>query len=117
MQAASAIENLKMADSPAKKINFEAADKENLPFDIETPIVDIQVSKPTVQQVRPEQKAVAIAPTIKPEEADEPLLQANPQRFVLFPIKYHEVRVTLTFVTRKEGYHTNAFMGLDLADV
>ncbi|CCU75129.1 unnamed protein product [Blumeria hordei] len=31
------------------------------------------------------------APTIKPEEADEPLLQENPNRFVLFPIKYHEV--------------------------
>jgi ribonucleoside-diphosphate reductase subunit M2 len=33
----------------------------------------------------------AIASTIKPDEADEPLLQENPQRFVLFPIKYHEV--------------------------
>ncbi|RKF72519.1 Ribonucleoside-diphosphate reductase small chain [Golovinomyces cichoracearum] len=28
---------------------------------------------------------------LKPEEADEPLLQENPNRFVLFPIKYQEV--------------------------
>ncbi|KAI1000599.1 Ribonucleoside-diphosphate reductase small chain [Podosphaera aphanis] len=27
----------------------------------------------------------------KPAEADEPLLQENPNRFVLFPIKYHEI--------------------------
>lgn len=33
-----------------------------------------------------------VAPGIKDFEADEPLLQENPQRFVLFPIKYHEVR-------------------------
>ena len=31
------------------------------------------------------------AHTLKPEEADEPLLQENPDRFVIFPIKYHEV--------------------------
>ena len=34
----------------------------------------------------------SVAATIKETEADEPLLQENPQRFVLFPIKYHEVR-------------------------
>lgn len=28
---------------------------------------------------------------LKPEEADEPLLQENPNRFVVFPIKYHEI--------------------------
>ena len=38
------------------------------------------------------QTSAVVAPTIKAEEADEPLLQENPQRFVLFPIKYHEVR-------------------------
>lgn len=32
-----------------------------------------------------------VAPTIKSDEIDEPILQENPQRFVLFPIKYHEV--------------------------
>ena len=38
-------------------------------------------------------KPVVVAPpTIKELEAEEPLLQENPHRFVLFPIKYHEVR-------------------------
>lgn len=31
---------------------------------------------------------------LKPEEADEPLLVENKRRFVLFPIKYHEVSDT-----------------------
>jgi ribonucleoside-diphosphate reductase subunit M2 len=81
-----------MGDSPAKKLNFDVVGKENLPFDAETPIVaDIEIKK-LVDEVKTEKKA-AVAPTIKPEEADEPLLQENPQRFVLFPIKYHEVRI------------------------
>lgn len=33
----------------------------------------------------------SVTSTIKPDEIDEPILQENPQRFVLFPIKYHEV--------------------------
>ena len=90
-------------DSPAKKINFEAVGKENAPFDADATLVDdIEAKKPIVEQVKTEEKAVAVAPTIKPEEADEPLLQENPQRFVLFPIKYHEVGVASSQrVTRK----------------
>ena len=84
-----------MGDSPAKKLNFEAVGKENLPIDTDAPIVDdIEMKKPLVEKVKIQEKAVAVAPTIKPEESDEPLLQENPQRFVLFPIKYHEVSVT-----------------------
>lgn len=94
-----------MADSPAKKLQFDIADKENHPFDAQLPvveiqtakpIVEIQTAKPIVQVVKKEPQPVTVAPTIRPEETDEPLLQANPQRFVLFPIKYHEVRVTST---------------------
>ncbi|KAF7909869.1 uncharacterized protein EAF01_003587 [Botrytis porri] len=81
--AASGIENMKM-ESPVKKINF--AGKENSAFDADAPIFE-EVKKPIVE----EQKVVAVAPGIKPEEADEPLLQENPNRFVLFPIKYHEI--------------------------
>ncbi|KAF7881842.1 uncharacterized protein EAF02_006530 [Botrytis sinoallii] len=81
--AASGIENMKM-ESPVKKISF--AGKENSAFDADAPIVE-EVKKPIVE----EQKVVAVAPGIKPEEADEPLLQENPNRFVLFPIKYHEI--------------------------
>lgn len=86
-QAASGIENLKM-ESPVKKLDFTG--KENAAFDADTPVVE-EIKKPIVEEKKP----AAVAPGIKPEEADEPLLQENPNRFVLFPIKYHEVgRVT-----------------------
>ncbi len=87
-----------MADSPAKKLQFDVADKENLPFDaqLHLPVVEIEPSKHVVEVVKKEPLPATVAPTIKSEEADEPLLQANPQRFVLFPIKYHEVRVMST---------------------
>jgi ribonucleoside-diphosphate reductase subunit M2 len=82
-----------MGDSPAKKLDFQAAGKENIPFEVDAPIItDIEAKKPIVEEVKSE-KAITVAPTIKPEEADEPLLQENPQRFVLFPIKYHEVSI------------------------
>ena len=85
-----------MADSPAKKLHFDEADKENLPFDAQVPVIEIETPKPIVEVAKKESLPVTVAPTIKPEEADEPLLQVNPQRFVLFPIKYHEVRVVST---------------------
>lgn len=72
-----------MSDSPAKKLNFEStADKEN----VFRPIVGIPDLPEVETNVKP-----TVAPTIKEEEQDEPLLQENPQRFVLFPIKYHDV--------------------------
>ena len=74
-----------MSDSPAKKLDFSSADKENT----YKPIVGIPDLEEEVDEV--EKKMHTVAPTIKPEEADEPLLQENPQRFVLFPIKYHDV--------------------------
>lgn len=78
------MQDLKMA-SPAKKIEFSVDNKENC--DVAVPIVGIpDLPEPDIKEVKPK-----VAETIKPEEADEPLLQENPQRFVLFPIKYHEV--------------------------
>lgn len=80
-------------ESPVKKLNY--SDKENQPLD-EAALAALadQVDahhKPTYEEAKkPEDKAVASG--IKADEADEPLLQENPQRFVLFPIKYHEVR-------------------------
>lgn len=79
-------------ESPVKKLNFNASDKENQPLD-ESAIAALADSMDTKQKpvdVTNKEKAV-VASTIKPEEIDEPLLQENPQRFVLFPIKYHEV--------------------------
>ncbi|KAL9129521.1 MAG: hypothetical protein Q9217_002045 [Psora testacea] len=88
-QAAARFETLKMAESPAKKLNFQAVDKENAPFD--PPVIEeVTIEKPVVDIAKPEPKP-AVAPTIKQHEADEPLLQENPHRFVLFPIKYHEI--------------------------
>jgi ribonucleoside-diphosphate reductase subunit M2 len=72
-----------MSDSPAKKLDFQStADKEN----VYKPIVGIPDMPEVDMSIKP-----TVAPTIKEEEADEPLLQENPQRFVLFPIKYHDV--------------------------
>lgn len=75
-------------ESPIKKINLG---KENTTFDadVDTIANKIESHKPTEKEQ--EKKELAVAPTIKSEEADEPILQENPQRFVLFPIKYHEV--------------------------
>lgn len=78
-----------MRDSPAKKIDFGAIGKENKPVDTSDPD-DLNALKKASVQVVKEVKPT-VAPTIKELEADEPLLQENPHRFVLFPIKYHEV--------------------------
>ncbi|KAI1134160.1 small subunit of ribonucleotide reductase [Hypoxylon sp. FL0543] len=86
-KVASAIDSLKM-ESPVKKLDFSG--KENAPVDasVEAIANEIESNKQTIAK---EQVKAAVAPTIKPEEADEPILQENPQRFVLFPIKYHEI--------------------------
>ncbi|TFB01766.1 hypothetical protein CCMA1212_006215 [Trichoderma ghanense] len=94
-QAASAIDSFKI-ESPVKKINFNPADKENQPLDesaLESLAKEMDNHKPaeTVKKVEKEAAKPVVAPTIKPEEIDEPILQENPQRFVLFPIKYHEI--------------------------
>lgn len=83
-QAASAIESFKM-ESPVKKLDFNVADKENNPD-----VAAVEQIKPVVAEVKKVQESAATS-GLRPEEADEPLLQENPQRFVLFPIKYHEI--------------------------
>lgn len=83
-----------MSDSPVKKLNFGAPDKENMKYD-HPAIDDLDLKKPETDLIKPEAKP-AVALGIKDAEADEPLLQENPQRFVLFPIKYHEVRDPMT---------------------
>lgn len=73
-----------MNDSPAKKLDFASTNKEN----VYKPIVGIP---DLPEEEDASDKKLSVAPTIKPEEANEPLLQENAQRFVLFPIKYHDV--------------------------
>jgi ribonucleoside-diphosphate reductase subunit M2 len=83
-------------ESPIKKPNFTAADKENQPID-ETALANLASEmdakhKPVVEETKKtDEVKPTVAPGIKSEEAIEPLLQENPGRFVLFPIKYHEV--------------------------
>ncbi|KAG7290247.1 Ribonucleotide-diphosphate reductase (RNR), small subunit [Staphylotrichum longicolle] len=89
-QAASAIESLKM-ESPVKKLDFSASNKENAPFDADLATLEAEIDANHKTMNKKEEPKTAVAPTIKPEEADEPLLQENPHRFVLFPIKYHEI--------------------------
>ncbi|CRG90642.1 ribonucleoside-diphosphate reductase subunit M2 [Talaromyces islandicus] len=86
-QAATSLEQFKMGDSPVKPLNFEPADKENAPVDASsaTELTKPVMDKPAVSE------APKVAPGIKETEAHEPLLQENPHRFVLFPIKYHEI--------------------------
>ncbi|KAI1111568.1 ribonucleoside-diphosphate reductase small subunit [Nemania sp. NC0429] len=90
-KAASAIESFRM-ESPVKKLDFTAASKENAPFDadIHTLANQMDSQKSAIEKPKEEPKP-AVAPGIKPDEAEEPILQENPQRFVLFPIKYHEI--------------------------
>lgn len=77
-------------ESPVKKLDFNAG-KENAPFDADVDTLSNQIESQKPVAGKPTEEPKAIAPTIKPEEADEPLLQENPHRFVMFPIKYHEV--------------------------
>ncbi len=80
-----------MVDSPIKKLDYKPVDKEN--FKGDAPVVtDPELKKAHVDIVEKGQRPV-VAPGIKDYEANEPLLQENPHRFVLFPIKYHEVGV------------------------
>ena len=83
--------------SPLKKPNFEAVGKENIDLDapileeqdIKKPVLDVKVEEKPEEQPKP-----SVALTIKEMEASEPILQENPHRFVLFPIRYHEVCCT-----------------------
>ncbi|EFW98567.1 ribonucleotide reductase small subunit [Grosmannia clavigera kw1407] len=71
--AASAIESFTI-DSPVKKLDFGAAKTAEV-----KKFVDAK-----------EENNTAVS-AIKAAEAEEPLLKENAQRFVLFPIKYHEI--------------------------
>ena len=84
-------------ESPVKKLQYDVEDKENKPLDddaIATLVKDVDANETqtVVEAKKVEETPKAVANT-KADVEDEPLLQENPNRFVLFPIKYHEVRV------------------------
>ncbi|QUC22147.1 uncharacterized protein UV8b_06388 [Ustilaginoidea virens] len=92
-QAASALNSFKM-ESPVKKLDFGASNKENMLDVAAFHALGKQVEseqKPDTEETEKESLTPSVAPGIKADEIDEPLLQENPQRFVLFPIKYHEI--------------------------
>ena len=86
-----------MGDSPAKKLDFTVENKEN--SGVAVPVAGIpDIPEPVEAK---DESAPSVASTIKPHEANEPLLQENPQRFVLFPIQHHDVRLpSLTRLVR-----------------
>ena len=121
-QVAAAVDSLKM-ESPVKKLDFGVADKENNPDG-----AVVQDLAPVVEAKKVEEPKAAVAPGIKPEEADEPLLQENPNRYVLFPIQYHEVRLLpqplhprlcrrVPTEKKKKIMKANTWTRIDLADV
>ena len=80
-------------ESPVKMQQlYSEANKENIEAKYEADEVAVPIKGIPELPEEPEKPVAAIvAPTIKGDEAIEPILQENPQRFVLFPIKYHEV--------------------------
>ncbi|ROT42779.1 hypothetical protein SODALDRAFT_336388 [Sodiomyces alkalinus F11] len=96
-QAASAIESFNM-ESPIKKLDFNPANKENQLVEDDTAALaktmdEQQQIKPAAEEAKETENTAkpAVAPVVKEDEVDEPLLRENPGRFVLFPIKYHEI--------------------------
>ncbi|KAK3059013.1 Ribonucleotide-diphosphate reductase (RNR), small subunit [Extremus antarcticus] len=90
-KAASAIESLKM-ESPIKMQKLVSEDnKENLDARYEADEIAVPIKGiPEIPDV-PKVAETGVASTIKEDEQDEPILAENGQRFVLFPIKYHEI--------------------------
>jgi ribonucleoside-diphosphate reductase subunit M2 len=78
-----------MSDSPVKRLNLGSYDKENAP--VVSSLVDTVVKPAPMKPIEEAQPKASQTPSPKDLEAEEPLLQENPHRFVLFPIKYHEV--------------------------
>jgi ribonucleoside-diphosphate reductase subunit M2 len=97
-QAASAMESLKM-ESPIKKPQFEAeADKENIEEKYASDLVAVPIKG--IPEMPEEEVVASTATSGKEDLEDEPILQENGQRFVLFPIKYHEVRRKISTARR-----------------
>ena len=86
-----------MNDCSPKKLDFKAAGKENTPLPVATDAAKVEKNVDEKPAELPN-----VAPTIKSSEANEPLLQENPHRFVLFPIKYHEVGLHVS--TRQKDF-------------
>lgn len=90
-QAAKSMSNLKMIDSPVKDIDSSTMDKENNISILPSPSKETSPFEQSIVKTVKPVETPKVTPGVKAGEAGEPLLQENPHRFVLFPIKYHEV--------------------------
>ncbi|KUI65270.1 Ribonucleoside-diphosphate reductase small chain [Cytospora mali] len=91
-QAASGIASLKM-DTPVKKLDLGVANKEN---DFQDPAIaslvqDLDAQHAATKDVVKASEEPEKTTRLHEEELDEPILRENPQRFVMFPIQYHEI--------------------------
>ena len=96
--------------SPVKKLDFLSTGKAHDGLGAVAPAQCLDTKNKAIDGGQKDEK-LAVAPTIKGQESDEPLLQENPHRFVLFPIKYHEVCVP------NPAYCRRLTRSLDLANV
>lgn len=118
LQAAEALDNFNI-ESPMKQPLFTAAseEKENIVSGVEVavPVKGIPMADDLPEPEAPKPSA---APGLKGDEVYEPILQENPNRFVLFPIKYHEVSSTrLTRTRRVKLYQFMLIIYTDLEHV
>lgn len=78
-------------ESPVKKLDLGVANKENEPV-VATLAQDIDTKHAATKEAVKQEEEPTKIPDLRPIELEEPILKENPQRFVLFPIQYHEVR-------------------------
>ena len=76
----------KQLSTKLSALQVEQQDQENDSPNLVSKITPIPISKELSSTVK------------KVDTVEEPLLTPNPQRFVLFPIKYHDVIITLSFI-------------------
>lgn len=81
-------------ESPVKKLELGLDNKENdfQDPDVATITQSIDANHAATKDAVKVEGFPTKAPALHTEELDEPILRENPQRFVLFPIQYHEVR-------------------------
>lgn len=71
---------------------------------------ELQSGKTPVADVQEPLEQPKVPKTIKELEAEEPLLQENPHRFVLFPLKYHEIvrgNLETPFMLHQSPFHNH----------
>ena len=91
MQAAEGLSNITIDSlTPAKIDLVPEVPKDQYGNEKARPIVGIPDLKKDAKDAV-EEATHSVASTLRPEEASEPILRENPNRFVLFPIKYNEV--------------------------